>query len=48
MEGVLGEGRKEELLLCKDVAARGLDIPVVEKIVQFEPPSSSGDVPHCR
>jgi ATP-dependent RNA helicase DDX18/HAS1 len=34
------------VLLCTDVAARGLDIPAVEWIVQFDPPSSEKEYIH--
>ena len=29
---------KESILICTDVAARGLDIPAVDWIVQYDPP----------
>eukprot|EP00095_Tigriopus_kingsejongensis_P011286 maker-scaffold14_size734282-snap-gene-2.22 protein:Tk11286 transcript:maker-scaffold14_size734282-snap-gene-2.22-mRNA-1 annotation:"atp-dependent rna helicase" len=34
------------LLLCTDVAARGLDLPQVDWIVQYNPPTSKADYVH--
>lgn len=34
------------VLLCTDVAARGLDIPAVDWIVQFDPPDDPRDYIH--
>lgn len=34
------------ILICTDVAARGLDIPAVDFIVQFDPPDSATDYIH--
>lgn len=34
------------VLLCTDVAARGLDIPAVDWIIQFDPPDDSRDYIH--
>jgi ATP-dependent RNA helicase DDX18/HAS1 len=39
-------GQTAGLLLCTDVAARGLDIPAVEWIVQFDPPASEKEYIH--
>jgi ATP-dependent RNA helicase DDX18/HAS1 len=38
--------RKYGVMLCTDVAARGLDIPAVEWIVQYDPPSSEKEYIH--
>jgi ATP-dependent RNA helicase DDX18/HAS1 len=38
--------QKDGLLVCTDVAARGLDIPDVEWIVQFDPPPSEKEYIH--
>ncbi|KAK3950179.1 P-loop containing nucleoside triphosphate hydrolase protein [Pseudoneurospora amorphoporcata] len=37
---------KEGTLICTDVAARGLDIPAVDWIVQFDPPDDPRDYIH--
>jgi Helicase conserved C-terminal domain len=37
---------KQGTLLCPDVAARGLDIPAVDWIVQFDPPDDPRDYIH--
>ncbi|KAI6784887.1 ATP-dependent RNA helicase-like protein [Emericellopsis cladophorae] len=34
------------ILICTDVAARGLDIPAVDYIVQFDPPDNATDYIH--
>ena len=37
---------KTGILLCTDVAARGLDIPYVDWIVQYDPPDDTRDYIH--
>jgi ATP-dependent RNA helicase DDX18/HAS1 len=37
---------KEGILLCTDVAARGLDIPAVDWIVQYDPPDDTKEYLH--
>lgn len=37
---------KQGTLICTDVAARGLDIPSVDWIVQFDPPDDPKDYIH--
>lgn len=37
---------KQGILLCTDVAARGLDIPAVDWIIQFDPPDDPRDYIH--
>ncbi len=43
--GLFKEG-KVDLLVCSDVAARGLDIPVVSHVFNFDVPLSSDDYVH--
>lgn len=38
--------QKEGILLCTDVAARGLDIPAVDWIVQYDPPDDPKEYIH--
>ena len=40
--------KKEEfgILLCTDVMARGVDIPLVHWVVQFDPPSNAESFVH--
>ena len=37
---------KKGVLICTDVAARGLDIPAVDWIIQFDPPDDPRDYIH--
>ena len=37
---------KQGILLCTDVGARGLDIPAVDWIVQYDPPDQPEDYIH--
>ncbi|GBG77810.1 hypothetical protein CBR_g25741 [Chara braunii] len=37
---------KEGVLLCTDVAARGLDFPCLNSIVQYDPPGEASDYVH--
>lgn len=37
---------KSGILLCTDVAARGLDLPAVQWIIQYDPPSDTADYVH--
>lgn len=37
---------KSGVLLCTDVAARGLDLPTVDWIVQYDPPAETADYVH--
>lgn len=34
------------LLVCTDVMARGIDIPEVDWVIQFDPPSSASSFVH--
>ena len=34
------------VLFCTDVAARGLDLPLVDWIVQYNPPTTTADYVH--
>jgi hypothetical protein len=38
---------KTGILLCTDVAARGLDIPAVDWIIQFDPPDDPRVFYYC-
>lgn len=37
---------KNGILICTDVAARGLDLPTVDWIVQYDPPAETADYVH--
>lgn len=37
---------KSGILICTDVAARGLDLPTVDWIVQYDPPAETADYVH--
>ena len=41
-----GSGGGGGVLLCTDVAARGLDLPAVDWIVQYNPPTNNADYVH--
>lgn len=38
--------KRGAVLFCTDVAARGLDLPLVKWIVQYDPPSETGEYVH--
>lgn len=37
---------KSGLLVCTDVMARGIDIPEVDWVIQFDPPSTASSFVH--
>ena len=37
---------KSGLLICTDVMARGIDIPLVDWVIQYDPPSTASSFVH--
>lgn len=41
-----GDDGRPRVLLCTDVAARGLDVPDVDVVIQYDPPQDPRDFGH--